>query len=420
MSTLVITKAYSTGAAFTEAHLDNFRNGLITLFNTDKFDAANFSGGAISSTKFVGNTLIAANGTYIEFGNLPDAWMGPAPTTGNLRFDTDTALTVIELWADGEVMLFTDTEVTIPGDIVFNEGGSGRTLFQAFSSYHKPVLVWEASTAVSVISNSADSNETIIYFPSFVASVIESTPAKYRKADITNAARGYQTDATSTARGGRRDGLSLTSNSWYTVYAAKVRSGDDYEEATAKFVLVYDSTLPTDESTLDSRYGSGNWVYLGLVRYGFGDTGSSSAIPKFKQSNKGWTYFYGKSSSGYGGVNLSYSTSSSSDDPLYTLDYGMSGNSVPSIVGAIQVNLAREDVSDWWIEDASGDEVWRGGWQNDISTLPHGFQVELYCDSSFAQTFHQTVKGTGSVAKCVCLTGFCDSYHTLRRQGTGI
>jgi hypothetical protein len=98
----------------------------------------------------------------------------------------------------------------------------------------------------------------------------------------------------------------------------------------------------------------------------------------------------------------------------------MSGNRVPSIVGAIQVNLAREDVSDWWIEDASGDEVWRGGWQNDISTLPHGFQVELYCDSSFAQTFHQTVKGTGSVAKCVCLTGFCDSYHTLRRQGTGI
>ncbi len=421
MSTLTITKAYSTGAAFMESHMDNFRTGLLTLFNTNKFDAANFDGSSISSTKFLGNTLIESNGNYIEFGALPDAWFGP-DVSGNLVFDTDTATTVIEFWADDEVMIITDTEITIPTDIAIKAGGSGATVLEALSIYRKPVLVWESATSISTQNNSANSNSTVIYFPTFVANVDEVTPSKFRKADITNEARGYQTSSSGTARGGRRTGLSLSTNTWYTVYAAKVRSGDDYDSLIAKFVLVFDTTLPTEanESTLDSRYGEGAWVYLGLIRYGFGDTGSSSSIPKFKQSNKGWTYFYEKSSSGYGGVNLIYSTSSSSNDPLLTLSQGISGADIPSVIGAIQVNLAREDSSDWWIEDTSGDIVWQGGWQNDISTLPHGFQVELPIDSSALYSFHQTVKGTGSVAKAVVLTGFCDSYICHRRQGTGI
>ncbi len=421
MSTLTITKAYSTGSALMEAHVDYFRNGLLTLFNTDKFDAVNFDGLGISSDKFLGNTIIETNGNYLEFGDTPDAWLGP-DASGHLIYDTETATTILEFWADDEVMIVTDTEITIPGDILFKEGGSGRTLMQALSIYKKPVLVWESSTSVSVQANTGNNEETTIYFPTFVASVEEETPSKYRKADISNEARGYQVDATSTARGGRRDGLSLSTNSWYAVYACKVRSGDDYDEDTAKFVLVFDTTLPTsaNESTLDGRYGEGCWCYMGLVRYGFGATGSSSSIPKFIQSNKGWTYFYGISSSGYGGVNLAYSTSSASNDPLYTFAEGMSGNVVPEVCGAIQINLAREDSSDWWIEDASGDVIWQGGWQNDISTLPHGFQVELAFDEDALMSVHQTVKGTGSVAKAVVLTGFCDSYHTLRRHGTGI
>lgn len=424
MGTLTITKAYSTGAALLEAHVDNFRSGLLTLFNTDGFDASNFDGTGISSDKFLGNTLIASNGNYIEFGNTAvtgDAWFGP-DASGDLEFDTAANTTTLEFFADAEVMIITNTEITIPNDILLKAGDSGRTVFQALSIYKKPVLQWESSTSVSVQNNSATSDETIIYFPTFVASIEEENPSKFRKADITNEARGYQTSSSGTARGGRRDGLSLTTNSWYAVYAAKVRSGTDYDETTAKFVLVFDSTLPTsaNESTLDSRYGEGCWNYMGLVRYGFGATGSSSAIPKFIQSNKGWTYFYEKSSSGYGGVNLAYSTSSSSNDPLYTFDDGTSGNVIPEIVGAVQIMVGREDVSDWWIEDASGDEIWRGGWQNDISTLPHGFQVELAFDPNALMSVHHTVKGTGSVAKAVVLTGFCDTYHTLRRHGTGI
>lgn len=421
MGTLTITKSYSTGQAFMEAHMDAFRTGLLTLFNTDKFDAVNFSGGNISSTKFLGNTLIASNGNYIDFGATPDAWMGP-DASGNLEFDTDVATTTLEFWADAETLIISDTEISVPGDIVIKAGNSGGSILHSLSTYKKPVLVWESSTSISIQANTSNEDETIIYFPSFVASVEEESPQKYRKADITNTARGYQTDSISTARGGRRDGAALDSNSWYAIYAAKVRSGSDYDATTAKFVLVFDTTLPTsaNESTLDGRYGEGCWVYLGLVRYGFGATGSSSSIPKFKYSNKGWCYFYEKSTSGYGGVNLAYSTSSSSNDPLYTLAEGMSGNVIPETVGAIQVNLAREDVSDWWIEDASGDVIWQGGWQNDISTLPHGFQVELPFDENALCSFHHTVKGTGSVAKAVTLTGFCDSYMCLRRQGTGI
>lgn len=420
MTTLTITKAYGTGQPLLEAHVDNFRNGLHTLLNVNKLDSSNFTSASISSDKFIGNTLIADN-VLIEFGATPDAFFG-TDASGNIVFDTvDASATDIEFTSMTSTFLDDVADIKLVGSIIFKDGGADRSLFQAFSIYKKPVLVYESPTSVSIQNNSAEETETVIYFPETVIAVQENTgsSAKYRTSDITNTANGYQAVTTGAARGGRRSGVSLTTNAWYYVYAVELRSGSDYDSNIGRFILVYDDTAPTvsNESALDGFYGSESWVYLGVIRYGFGAVGSNAVIPRFKYTNKGWCQFYEKGSTGMAGVNLVHSTSNSGNDPFYTVSISRVGNAIPEIIGTGQFNISRNNVSDWWVKDVSGDIIWQGGWQTDVSSLPHGFQLELPVEE---YSFHHTTKGTSSVSKSITLTGFCDSYFTLRRQGTGI
>lgn len=428
MTTLTITKAYSAGAALMESHIDNFRTGLHTLFNTDKLSSGNFSGAmALTASKFTGSRLLTADNTDIDFGGSNDASWG-IDSSKVMFFSTAASTTEIQLWAGATyyVEFFSD-KVNVPGDITITTGNADYSLCAMIGTYKKPRLEWAGASYVRVQCNHATSTSTTIVFPSFVATVDEAATgsAKFRVANISNTANGYGTSHTGAASGGRRSGVSLTTNSWYYVYACKVRSGTDYSATTAKFVLVYDTTSPStsNSATLDGYYGADCWVYLGVIRYGFGATGNSSSIPKFTYSNKGWCYFFEASTSGYGGLNLAYSTTDADNtsSPFYTLAEGTSGNVIPSIVSAVSLQLTRENVSDWYIkESSSGDIFWRGGWQTADSTVTHGFQVELPLDGDALYAIYQARKGNGAVARAVTLVGFCDGFIGLRRHGHGI
>lgn len=423
MGTLTITKGYGAGTALMEADIDAFRTGLHTLFNTDKFSSANFAALTITAAKFTGAQILLTDNTNITFGASSDATFG-LDSSKQIVFNTVATTTEMQFYAGATyyIEFYTD-KLYVPGDIIVGEGGSGRSVLQALSSYKKPVLEWAGTESIKIQANSSTTNETVIFFPNFVAAVTEvaNGSAKYRQAAVYEAANGYGAADTGNARGGRRSGVSVTTNSWYACYACKVRSGNNYSATTANFILVFDTTLPTvaNETTLNGYYGEGNYVYLGLVRYGFGAIGVSSSIPKFVYSNKGWCYFYEKST-GYGGVDLAYSTVDADDTgtPFYTLASGTSGQVIPETVGHVSLQITRERVSDWYIKDASGDIIWRGGWQDEAATLPHGFVVELPFVTTY--TFHQERKSNSAVAKAVTLQGFSDGYMLLRRQGHGI
>lgn len=424
MSTLTITKAYSAGNALTEAHIDNFRTGLHTLFNTTKLSAENFDAAmALTSAHFGDGNILDTDNTTIDFGTGSDASFG-IDASKNLFFDTAADTTVIRFYAGTTYYLeIQDDKVNVPGDIIFAKGGANRTLLQAIGVYKKPVLEWAGSDAVKLSENTATSDESVVFFPGYFLAVEEvaNTSAKYRQASLTNTANGYGVADTGAAKGGRRSGVSITTNSWYAVYAVGLRSGTNYDADALKFILVYDTTLPTsdNESTLDGYYGQYNWVYLGLVRYGYGAAGSSSSIIKFTQSNKGWCYFWGTDGGATrGGLTLEQSTSNTDNtSAFYTFSQGMSGQKVPSIVSHIAVGVSRTAVSDWYIKEPGGDIIWRPGWQTDDDTFAHGHVVELPYQ---AYTVHQVRMGTGAVDKRVTLAGFCDGYLALRRHGIGI
>lgn len=426
MGTLTVTKTYSSGTALMESDLDNFRTGLLTLFNTDKLALANFSATlAILSSQFTGAALTATDAAYINFGTTDDGVLG-LDTDKKWVFDTSTSTYELRFYVGttNYMEIFTD-KVYCPGDvnIDFNGGGGGGVLKAL--TYYKPVLVYDSISSVSIEGNSATTDNTTIYFPNFVASVTESSPAKYRYASISTTANGEGAADSGAARGGMRTG-SVAANTWYYVYAAKVRSGTDYSATAHKFILVFDTTAPTaaNGSTIDGYYGNGNWVYLGLIRYGFGASGSTTSIPKFVYSRKGWCTFYEKASTGACGLHLAYSSTDADNTAtaLYTIAAGTSGSVIPATIGHIRLGLFRERVSDWKIRETStstSDVVWAGGWQSDDGTLSHGFLVEIANVSGYS-VYQGRKSSNAGTARAVCLLGFTDGYMVNKGLGHGI
>lgn len=353
MAVLSIPKLYKAEQILFELHIDQYRTGLHNLFNTNKLDQNNFSGSmTIPAAKFISNEITDTDTDYIVFGSSNQARWG-LDGDKNMVFETIGAHSIVFKAID-EDFEFTTTNLKIPGDIVIGSGGSGRTVLQAIATYKKPVLEWVSTSIVQVQNNSGTDDETVIYFPGFVA---VGDADKYRQADIGNTANGYGTGDTGAAQGGRRASLSATTNSYYAVYAAKVRSGDDFSATTARFVIVYDNIIPTpnNEGTLNTRYGENNWIYLGTIRYGQGATGTNNIILKFVHTRNGWCMYEQ-------GPYMAYTTTDADNtsSPLYTVSLGMTGAVIPSAAGHMRLNLTRERVSDWYIREAAGEDIiWR-------------------------------------------------------------
>jgi hypothetical protein len=147
-----------------------------------------------------------------------------------------------------------------------------------FGAYRRPVLKWIGVSLVDVENNTGTLNETKFVFPDGeVRSVTEDTSStnKYRRFDITATANF----TSGTEDSGIRSGISEANNTWYAIYAVKSQIN------TANFVLAGDTTLPIQAnfSTLNTRYGTNSWVYLGMIRNG-DNNGSPADILNFVQA----------------------------------------------------------------------------------------------------------------------------------------
>lgn len=420
--TLVITKAYASGAILLEAHIDNFRNGLLTFFNTDGFTSAQFASLALTDSYFTNLKLTVTDSAKLVFGTGSDGEMG-VNSSKELFFNTTVGGRTFTLTCVTKTVVCKTTQIDLPGEVIIGAGQSGYGILHQIGYYRKPVLVYQSSTSIAIENNSATSNETIISFPSRILAVTEALAGseKYRKMSIGSTANGYDAAHTGAALGGLRSGLTLTANTWYAIYACRVRGGTN---AGNKFILVGDSILPTQTNyaTLNSRYGDGEWVYLGLVRYGYGVVGSTTSIVPFVYTNKGWCYFT-LSDAGVttAGVTLAQSTTNADDAPFYTVADGMSGATIPlDTIDRAQWNMDRQSTSDWKIRDASDVVVWRGGWPDpDLGADEvHGHLVITGVQSGM--DFAQTRITTGAVDKRVSISAFSDRLLNCRRHGHGV
>ena len=312
---------------------------------------------------------------------------------------------IIDFEDDDLRMFFDEDEpheinLKINGDLKVNIDNSGNfyaqddTFFETTSNYSlamlvnycKPVLVYVDGTTVNLQQNVTVANRTLVVFPSGPIDVTEdvSSTHKFRQLKTSATANGYATGHTGAADSGMKSGLSLTENTWYFVYAAVVRAGDDI----GNFIMVVDDTspIPSNWSTLDSVYGAGNWVYLGPLRYGHGEVAATTLVP-FVMDHQGWVTFIGAGeTNNFFGIRLASTVvSTTSYDTIWEEQTGNEGESIPANFSAVKITYRPVDADD---AEMTGQMVVTDNNNNILQVLPafstllevgeaHGYEVKI-------------------------------------------
>lgn len=202
----------------------------------------------------------------------------------------------------------------------------------------RPRLSWNSETTVDVEENTGTSNQTRILFPDLSArSVTENlaTTQKYRRFTITNTAEF----TSGTEASGLRSGLAEANNTWYAIYAVKSQID------SSKFVLVGDTTTPVlaNYSTLNSRYGTSSWVYLGMIKNG-DNAASTSKILAFKQVGNKFN-LVGNNSNSTNHPGLGSAVGVTSYTTIYTASDGTGATDIPFHLGIVLFGISNASLN---------------------------------------------------------------------------
>lgn len=328
MSALSITKNYADSTLLLTSDVHGMWTELETKTNGNLDDDNVVSG----FTSFSNVTL--DKDTLFTMGTTGSSYFYYRDTQDELVFAflTTQRSVLFKLAGTTKVELDSDSDLNVTTDIFFFNRSTVYGL-ASLIGYQKPVMVYEDSTSVRVEQNTTTANRTLIVFPTGPIAVTEDTSAtdKFRKLKLDQVANGYESNDTGAANSGMKVGLSLTANTWYFVYAVVVQGGDD--AGADNFVLVVDDTnpSPTNWATLDTRYTAGHWVYLGTLRYGYGEANTEELVP-FVQDHAGWTTFTGRADTDdFFGIKTSNNgITSTSYATMETFSPADSGDDVPS------------------------------------------------------------------------------------------
>lgn len=216
--------------------------------------------------------------------------------------------------------------------------------------YQKPVLVYVDSSTINIEQNTTTANRTLIVFPAGPIAVTEdvSSTHKFRQLKLTATANGYSAAHTGAADSGKYAGLTLADNTWYFVYAVVVQGGND---AGNNFILVVDDTSPktSNWSTLDTQFGSGMWVYVGMIRIGHGLADESTLVP-FQYDHQGWLTFTGRATSDdFFGIKIANSSiTSTTVGTVVSVTAADSGHAAPDTCSLMKISYRPKGSGDNW------------------------------------------------------------------------
>lgn len=264
----------------------NFANAGNLSLSVDASDNLLFNGSPVGQFTSTANRAVITNGS----GTLT-----VSPTTAAEIAFVSGVTSAIQTQLNGKEPTLGFTPEDVANKSTNTALGSSNTLYPTQNAvktyvdntpgsilslgYRRPNLSFISVTTVDVENNTGTTNQTTIVFPDGTfRSVIEDTSStsKYRRFIITETAEF----TSGTENSGIRSGLSEATNTWYAIYVVKSQIN------AANFVLVGDTTLPlqTNFSTLNSRYGTNSWLYLGMIRNG-DNSGATGDILAFVQES---------------------------------------------------------------------------------------------------------------------------------------
>lgn len=360
MSSLSLTKQYGDLTLMFAADVHDMWTELETKTNGN-IDSDNVNTGWATWSQ-----VTLAKDTDFGIGVTPSHYMYMKTSDNELVFANITTQRDFYFKLGGTTYgtLDTSSNLLLTKDIMFYNKNTTYPLSYLIG-YAKPVLVYYDDNSINVEQNTTTAARTLIVFPTGPIAVTEDTTSthKFRQLKLDATANGYSGAHTGAADSGLKSGLSLTANTWYFVYAVVVQGGDD--ASNDNFILVVDDTNPTPSNwgTLDSRYTAGNWVYLGLFRYGFGTTLDTSIIP-FVQDHSGWHMFTSRAATDnfFGIKTAEVSVTSTSYATLETFTAANSGDAAPANCNflriAYRITGPAEMNGNFIITDGSDNVLW--------------------------------------------------------------
>jgi hypothetical protein len=327
MSLLSVTRSLVSMTNPTEAQFDTMRTGLLNYFNAASMTEANIATGGMVYT-----SLSKA---------LDDAvmkWTSSAAKvyyiSGSSTFQVENTLGAV-VWYNTVASVTTESlRLATTGKLTIGSGGllkintslgsQAADTQWLFSRYRKPRLEYVDANIVQTNDNGPNASETLLLLRDRLSKIKDTTLS------LAATANGYDAAHVGASVSGIRSGLARATNTWYYVYGALVQGGTDNDGINA--VMVADTTTPVQANcaTLDTRYGAGKWVYLGLIRNGYNDGVNTNVIVPFVYDGYGTLRFTTTTESELGlGVRLT--SSASSADLVYTLTFGVGASDLPVV-----------------------------------------------------------------------------------------
>lgn len=327
MSNLSVTRSLTAETNPSESQFDTMRTDLLDFFNAQNLDENNLGSGGLNYTDLTD----PGDDEKLEFTDS-DAYLiynsGANDfhlnnTQGDLVFKTKPASTLTEYMR----LRDSDGALALRELLKLNTSVGDQTvdLTWILSRYKKPLLEYTSDDVITIEENSTASNETLLLLRDRLTTVIDRTMS------LAVTANGYDAGHTGAAVSGLEDGLTRSSNTWYYIYGVEVQYGDDNDGTNSIIVASETSPEQSNVSTLNTEYGSGKWVYLGVIRNGWNDGSSDNIIVPFIMDEHGSTRFKTSGTDNEpGGIVLAEATSSSADLE-YTLAFGNGAAQIPPV-----------------------------------------------------------------------------------------
>lgn len=378
MSQLSLSKLYGDSTLLFKSDIDTMLSELETKTNGN-IDSDNVASGWASW-----NQVTLDKDSDYTFGTTNTGIVRFYSSTNELVFAHSTTAydTIFKIGGTEVARVDASGNFAVKKDIYFYNRSTTFPLSRLIGAYQKPVLVYSDGTTINVEQNTETSGRTLIVFPAGPIAVTEDIALthKFRQLKTSATANGYASGQTGAADSGMRSGVTLTANTWYFVYACVVNYGDD---AGDNFILVADDTSPKPSNwgTLNTRYGSGMWVYLGAFRYGHGAAQTTTMIP-FLYDHQGWCHFTGRAAANdFFGIRVVSDTlvSSTSYTAMFTLTAANSGNAAPDTASVVKVAVR---------VDMDGDSHMHGLFAFGLSTTSILWDMPTFGDNLTIGEYH--------------------------------
>ncbi len=409
MSLLAVTRALVSFTNPTEAQFDTIRSELLAYFNAASMTEANVAaGGALytSLSRALDNESLLWTGSVslIRFISATPTF-SIENSSGALVFSNKAVTTEVE-----SLRLATTGTMTLGiGGILktcLSRGLQSVDTMWLLANYRKPLLEYTSADVVSVSDNGPTATQTLIVMRDRVCSIYDRTMS------LAANANGYDSADVGTAVSGIRDGLVRAVNTWYYVYAVRVRYGTQADGIQA--ILVADTTSPiqANVATLNTQFGTDEWVYMGLIRNGYNDGVNTNVIIPFTYDGYGLLQFTTTTETGKGqGLRLATATASSLD-LTYTLTFGVGASDMPVIATRVTFTCFRS--ADAFIADyvniSSGEILAQATSCADTDTTSSTIAA-VYMDVPLINGYNVVVRvGTAATDNRIRLASLVDHY----------